>query len=154
MKIENLIIGSDHGGYELKLQIIEYLQKKGIQVIDVGCDSADSCDYPIYASALCKHIQNRDAPLGILICGTGIGMSLAANKYKGIRAAVCSDTFSARLTREHNDANVLCFGARVVGIGLALDLVDAFLDADFEGGKHKRRVDMITAIEEKEGPCA
>ena len=151
MKIDHIIIGCDHGGYELKLQVIDYLQKKGIRITDVGCDSADSCDYPIYASALCKHIQMGDAPLGILICGTGIGMSLVANKHKGIRAAVCSDTFSARLTREHNNANVLCFGARVVGIGLALELVDAFLGADFEGGKHKRRVDMIDEIERKGG---
>ena len=119
-------------------------------MIDIGTDSTDSCDYPVFAHRVCKNIQDGVSEVGILICGTGIGMSMAANKHRGIRAAVCSDTFSARLTRQHNDTNVLCFGERVVGIGLATDLVDAFLDAEFEGGKHQRRVNMITAIEEQE----
>ena len=147
MKDNKITIGSDHAGYELKLKVIAHLQERGIEAIDVGTYSTDSCDYPDFASAVCKNVQNGVTELGILVCGTGIGMSMAANKHKGIRAAACSDTFSARLTRMHNDANVLCFGERVVGMGLAFDLVDAFVDAEFEGGKHARRVDMITAIE-------
>ena len=150
MNIKKITIGCDHAACELKAQVIEHLKERGIESIDVGTYSSDSCNYPDYAHALCKNIQEGVTELGILICGTGIGMSMAANKHKGIRAAVCSDTFSARLTREHNNANVLCFGARVVGMGLAFDLVDNFIDADFEGGKHQKRVDMITAIEEAE----
>ncbi len=150
MKQTKITIGCDHAGFGLKDKIIAHLQEKGIEVIDVGTYSADSCDYPAIAHALCKNIQDGVTELGILICGTGIGMSMAANKHKGIRAAACSDTFSARLTRVHNDANVLCFGERVVGMGLAIDLVDNFIDAEFEGGKHQRRVDMITAIERDE----
>ena len=150
MNIKKITIGCDHAACEMKAQVIEHLKARGIEAIDVGTYSSDSCNYPDYAHALCKNIQDGVTELGILICGTGIGMSMAANKHRGIRAAACSDTFSARLTRQHNDANVLCFGARVVGIGLALDLVDNFIDADFEGGKHQTRVDMITAIEESE----
>lgn len=147
MKQNKITIGCDHAGYELKKKVIDHLQERGIEVIDVGTHSTDSCDYPAIAHAVCKNIQDGVTELGILVCGTGIGMSMAANKHRGIRAAACSDTFSARLTRVHNDANVLCFGERVVGMGLALDLVDNFIDAEFEGGKHQRRVDMITAIE-------
>ena len=145
---KKIVIGCDHAGFELKKKVVDHLAEMGYEVIDVGTDSTESCDYPIFAHRLCKTIQSGEAPLGILICGTGVGMSLVANKHKGIRAACCSDTFSARLTREHNDANVLCFGARVVGLGLALDLADAFVDTEFEGGKHKTRVDMIMAIEQ------
>ena len=143
-----IAIGCDHAGYELKLKIIDHLKSRGIEVIDVGTHSTNSCDYPNIAHAVCKNIQDGVTELGILICGTGIGMSMAANKHRGIRAAACSDTFSARLTRVHNDANVLCFGERVVGMGLAIDLVDNFIDAEFEGGKHQKRVDLITAIEQ------
>lgn len=150
MKEKKITIGCDHAGYELKRKVIAHLEERGYEVLDVGTHSTDSCDYPAIAHALCKNIQTGVTELGILICGTGIGMSMAANKHKGIRAAACSDTFSARLTRVHNDANVLCFGERVVGMGLALDLVDNFIDAEFEGGKHQRRVDMITAIEQQE----
>ena len=150
MKQNKITIGCDHAGYELKKKVIEHLQERGIEVIDVGTHSTDSCDYPAIAHAVCTNIQDGVTELGILVCGTGIGMSMAANKHRGIRAAACSDTFSARLTRIHNDANVLCFGERVVGMGLALDLVDNFIDAEFEGGKHQRRVDMITAIEKDE----
>ena len=145
--MKKLVIGCDHAAVELKKQVIEHLQQRGFAVEDVGTYTADSCDYPVYAHKLCRKIQSGEFPLGILICGTGVGMSMAANKHKGIRAACCSDTFSARLTRLHNNANVLCFGARVVGMGLAFDLVDAFVDAEFEGGKHARRVDLISAIE-------
>ena len=150
MKDKKITIGSDHAGYELKLKVIAHLKERGIEAIDVGTYSTDSCDYPDFAHAVCKNVQEGVTELGILVCGTGIGMSMAANKHKGIRAAACSDTFSARLTRMHNDANVLCFGERVVGMGLACDLVDAFIDAEFEGGKHARRVDMITAIEKEQ----
>ena len=150
MKICKITIGCDHAAYELKLKVIAHLKERGIEVIDVGTDSTASCDYPNFAHAVCKNIQNGVTELGILICGTGIGMSMAANKHKGIRAAACSDTYRARLTRMHNKANVLCFGERVVGMGLACDLVDSFIDADFEGGKHQLRVDMITAIEDQE----
>lgn len=149
MKQNKITIGCDHAGYELKLKVIDHLKSRGIEVIDVGTHSTNSCDYPNIARAVCKNIQDGVTELGILICGTGIGMSMAANKHRGIRAAACSDTFSARLTRVHNDANVLCFGERVVGMGLAIDLVDNFIDAEFEGGKHQKRVDLITAIEQE-----
>lgn len=145
-----LSIGCDHAAYNLKLKLIPYLEEKGWEVIDVGTDSPESCDYPIFAERVCKNIQSGVCELGILVCGTGIGMSMAANKHRGIRAAACSDTFSARATRLHNNANVLCFGERVVGYGLACELLDAFLDTAFEGGKHRARVDMLTAIENKE----
>ena len=145
-----IALGCDHGALALKNVLIPHLEKQGYEVKDFGTYSMDSCDYPDFAHAVCKNVQDGVTGLGILICGTGIGMSMAANKHKGIRAAACSDTFSARLTRMHNDANVLCFGERVVGQGLAMDLVDAFIDADFEGGKHQRRVDMIFDIEKAE----
>ena len=147
---KKIALGCDHAGFEMKDAVIAHLNERGWDIIDVGTNSAESCDYPLFAHEVCKNIQEGNAELGILICGTGIGMSLVANKHRGIRAAACSDTFSARLTRVHNNANVLCFGTRVVGIGLALDLVDNFLDAEFEGGKHERRVNMITAYENSE----
>lgn len=147
---KKITIGSDHAGYALKIKIIPHLRDLGWEVLDVGTDSEASCDYPVFADAVCKNIQNGVTELGILICGTGIGMSMAANKHRGIRAAACSDVFSARLTRQHNNANVLCFGERVVGYGVACDLVDAFLNAEFEGGKHQRRVDQIMALEKSE----
>ena len=148
MKDNKITIGSDHAGYELKKKVMEHLKERGIEAIDVGTYSTDSCDYPDFARAVCKNVQDGVTELGILVCGTGIGMSMAANKHKGIRAAACSDTFSARLTRMHNDANVLCFGERVVGPGLALELVDAFLDASYLGnGNHVTRVAMLSEIE-------
>lgn len=150
MKTTKITIGCDHAAYDLKCKVIEHLKERGVEVIDVGTNSTDSCDYPVFAHAVCKNVQEGVTELGILICGTGIGMSMAANKHRGIRAAACSDTFSARLTRAHNNANVLCFGERVVGMGLAFDLVDNFIDTDFEGGKHQRRVDMVTDIENSE----
>ena len=148
--MKKLVIGCDHAAPELKAIVRDHLIERGFEVIDVGTHTTDSCNYPDYAHALCKKIQSGECDLGILICGTGIGMSMAANKHKGIRAACCSDTFSARLTRLHNDANVLCFGARVVGQGLAIDLADAFIDAEFEGGKHQKRIDMFVDIENGE----
>ena len=145
--MEKIIIGCDHGGLELKNEIISHLNKRGIEVTDVGTYTADSCNYPDYARALCKRIQSGEFERGILVCGTGIGMSMAANKHNGIRAACCSDTFSARMTRMHNDANVLCLGGRVVGAGLACDMVDLFVDTEFEGGRHTARVQMIADVE-------
>lgn len=143
-----IAIGCDHAATTLKAVVIEHLKARGIEPVDVGTHSTASCHYPVYAHAVCEKIQTGECALGILICGTGIGMSIAANKHAGIRAACCSDTFSARLTREHNDANVLCFGERVVGAGLAVDLVDAFLDAEYaNGGNHLTRVAMLEKIE-------
>ena len=143
-----IAIGCDHAGVKLKDTVIEHLKSKGYTPVDLGTDSTASCHYPVYAHAVCEKIQSGECALGILICGTGIGMSIAANKHDGIRAACCSDTFSARLTREHNDANVLCFGERVVGPGLALELVDAFLGAEYaNGGNHLTRVAMLAEIE-------
>ena len=143
-----LAVGCDHAGFVLKGAVIEHLRSLGHDVIDCGTYSAESCDYPDYAAAVCEKITANEAERGILICGTGIGMSIAANKVRGIRAACCSDTFSARFTRLHNDANVLCFGARVVGEGLALDLVDQFVSTPYENsGNHPRRVAKIAEME-------
>ena len=145
--MKKIVLGADHGGYELKNAIKAHLEANGFETIDVGTNSSESCDYPVFASKLCQKLQNGEADLGILVCGTGIGMSMAANKHKGIRAACCSDTFSARLTRLHNNANVLCLGARVLGAGLALDLVDNFVSAEFEGDRHIKRLSLIEYIE-------
>ena len=145
--MKKLVIGSDHAGFALKEKIKATLIEKGYELTDVGTHSAESCAYPLIAHELCSTIQSGEAELGILICGTGVGMSMCANKHKGIRAACVSDTFSARLTRLHNDANVVCFGERVVGYGLALDIVNSFIETEFEGGRHAKRVEMICAIE-------
>ena len=142
-----LMIGSNHGGFELKEAVKKHLEELGHEVTDVGCYSPESCDYPDIAKAGCEKIVSGECERGFLICGTGIGISLAANKIRGIRAACCSDTYSAKYTRLHNDANVLCFGGRVVGDGLACELVDAYLSVEFEGGRHQRRVDKIMALE-------
>jgi len=145
-----IVLGCDHAGFNIKDAVIAHIKEKGHECVEVGTFSSDSCHYPVFASAACEKILSGECDLGILICGTGIGMSIAANKHKGIRAACCSDTFSARLTREHNNANVLCFGERVVGIGLALDLVDAFLEAEYmNSGNHVTRVAMLSEIESK-----
>ena len=145
--VNKIIIGSDHAGLSLKLKVIEHLESRGVEVVDVGTHTSDSCNYPDYATALCKKIQSGEAELGILICGTGIGMSMAANKHNGIRAACCSDNFSARMTRMHNNANVLCMGEIVVGAGLACDLADLFIDTEYLGGRHEARVQMLADIE-------
>ena len=145
--VQKIVIGSDHAGYDLKQEIIAHLKSLGLEVLDVGTYSKDSCHYPEFAKALCQKIQSGEFKLGILICGTGIGMSMAANKCRGIRAACCSDSYSARLTREHNNANVLCFGARVIGPGTAEDMVDAFINTEFAGGRHQLRVDMLMDLE-------
>lgn len=138
-----IAIGSDHGGFEYKTAIIEFLKDKNFEVIDVGTYTKDACNYPEIAKTVAQKILSKEANKGILICGTGIGMSIAANKFKGIRAALCSDTFSAHASREHNDANVLCLGERAIGQSLALDIVDIWLKSEFQGGRHKIRVDMI-----------
>jgi ribose 5-phosphate isomerase B len=145
-----LVLASDHAGFPLKEEIKKYLDSKNVEYIDCGAYSADSVDYAQFAQKACLKVTSGEADLGILCCGTGIGISMAANKVKGIRAACCSDYFSAKFTRLHNDANVLCMGARVIGGGLACELVDVFINTEFEGGRHQRRVDQITAIENGE----
>ena len=147
MENKRIIMGSDHAGYNLKLKVKAHLEARGFEVVDVGTNTPESCNYTVYADALCKAIAAGEADLGILVCGTGIGMSIAANKHKGIRAACCENTFSARMTRMHNDANVLCIGERVMGYGLACDMVDLFVDTPFEGGRHQARVDALNALD-------
>ena len=142
-------IANDHTALDLKKEIIAHLEEKGYEVINYGTDSAESCDYPVYGEKAARAVANGEADLGVLICGTGVGISLAANKVRGIRAVVCSEPYSAQMARRHNDANIVAFGARVVGPELAKMIVDAFFDAQFEGGRHARRVNMISAIEEK-----
>lgn len=144
-----IAIGSDHGGFELKQAIMKHLEEKGLKYKDFGTYSKDSCDYPVYGEAVARAIVSGECDRGILICGTGIGISIAANKVKGIRAANCGDCFSAEFTRRHNDANILALGARVVGEGLALKIVDTFLEAEFEGGRHAKRVELISEIENR-----
>ncbi len=139
---DRIIIGSDHGGFRLKCDIIKHLKELGYEVFDKGCYSEESCDYPVIAKAVAQEVL-KTSGRAILVCGTGIGMSIAANRFDGIRASHCTDTFSARMTRMHNDSNVLCLGERITGTGLALDIVDIWLDTGFEGGRHKNRIDMI-----------
>ncbi len=142
-----LAIGCDHGGFELKNAIIAHLNERGVEVKDFGTMDGSAVDYPEIALKVTSAITSGECKLGVLVCGTGIGMSMAANKVKGIRAAACSEQFSAKYTRLHNDANVLCLGGRVIGVGTGLEMVDLFIDTDFEGGRHQRRVDMVMAIE-------
>ena len=143
--MQKIVIGSDHGGFNLKNCIINHLKNKNIDVNDCGCYDNSSCDYPVYAKKVAEMIidSNNDIEKGILVCGTGIGMSIAANRYNGIRAAHCTDTFSARMSRQHNNSNILCLGERITGTGLALDIVDLWLETEFEGGRHKDRLDLI-----------
>lgn len=138
-----IAIASDHAGFDLKEILIEYLKEKGIEVLDKGPFSTDSVDYPDYAKLLTKDVLSKEADFGIGICGTGIGMNIACNKQKGIRAALCSDSLSARLTRQHNNANVLNLGARIIGVELAKDIVDNFLSGEFEAGRHQKRIDKL-----------
>lgn len=144
-----IAIGCDHGGFQLKGEIIKHLKDKGIEVKDYGTYTEESCDYPDIAIQVAEDVAANKNDFGILICGTGIGISISANKVPGIRAALCSDTFSAHATRQHNNANILAMGQRVVGAGLALDIVDTFLDSKFEGERHQKRIDKITDIEKK-----
>lgn len=138
-----IALGCDHGGYELKETVKKHLLEKGYEVLDLGCHSTESVNYPIYGKAVGEAVVKKEADYGIVICGTGIGISIAANKVKGVRAALCMNTTMARLTREHNNANVLAFGARMVGDVLALEMVDTFLTTDFAGGRHTARVEML-----------
>lgn len=142
-----IAIGCDSAGYSLKKEVIALLKEKNIPFEDFGCMDGESCDYPLVAKEVCSHIVSGSAEQGILICGTGIGISMAANKIKGIRAAVCTNSYMAKYTRLHNDANVLCMGGRVIGSGVAAEIVETFLNTGFEGGRHLRRVNQITEIE-------
>ncbi|ACO84208.1 ribose 5-phosphate isomerase B [Clostridium botulinum] len=142
-----IALGSDHAGLPLKNEIIKHLEGKGIEIKDFGTYTEESCDYPDYAQKVAEKVVAKEFDFGILICGTGIGISIAANKVKGVRAALCSDTFSAHACREHNNANILALGQRVVGVGLALDIVDNFLNAEFQGGRHENRINKMMGIE-------
>lgn len=142
-----IAIAADHGGFHLKEEIKSYLDSKNIAYKDFGTYSTESCDYPLMAEVACLSVVSGECDKALLFCGTGIGISMAANKIKGIRAACCSDCFSAKYTRMHNDANALCLGGRVVGTGLAIELVDIFLNTEFEGGRHARRVSQIAELE-------
>lgn len=144
-----IALGSDHAGFPLKEAIKKYLDGEGVEYIDCGAYDTQSCDYPLQAEKTCLKVLNGECEKAVLCCGTGIGISMAANKVKGIRAACCSDYFSAKYTRMHNDANVLCLGARVIGEGAALELVNVFLNTEFEGGRHQRRIEQITELENK-----
>ena len=137
-----IIIGSDHGGFRLKEEVIKHLKSLNYEIIDLGCYNTESCDYPVIAKAVAKEVLNTNSR-GILICGTGIGVSITANRFEGIRASHCTDTFTARMTRMHNNSNILCLGERITGTGLALDIVDIWLNTEFEGGRHQKRIDMI-----------
>lgn len=142
-----LAIGSDHGGFELKNHVMKHLKDRGIEYKDFGCYDENSVDYPDIAKAVGEAVSGGECERGILICGTGIGISIAANKIKGIRAALCSDVYSAKMTKEHNNANIICMGGRVIGRELAFMIVDAWLDAKFQGGRHQARIDKIHALE-------
>ncbi|AFS77272.1 ribose 5-phosphate isomerase B [Gottschalkia acidurici 9a] len=140
-------LGSDHGGYQLKEKIKKHLEEKGIECIDYGTNSEDSVDYPEFGRKVGEAVVSGECDKGIVCCGTGIGISIAANKVKGVRCALCGDTFSAKMTREHNDSNVLALGQRVTGEGLALEIVDTWIKTDFEGGRHQTRIEKISDIE-------
>lgn len=144
-----IAIGNDHSAVEMKQEIIAHLESKGYEILNLGTDSKESCDYPSYGEKVGRAVASGEADLGIAICGTGLGISLAANKVKGIRACVCSEPYTARMSRLHNNANVLAFGARVIGIEMAKMIVDEWLATEFEGGRHQRRVDMIMEIENR-----
>lgn len=141
--MEKVLIGSDHAGFSLKTFLKEVMEQDGLQVVDVGCAADISCDYPDYARLLCERIQTGEADRGVLICGTGLGMSMAANRFRGIRAALCTSEYQARMSRAHNDANVLIIGGRVTGVEVALSILRTWLETSFEGGRHQRRIDRI-----------
>lgn len=141
-------IGNDHAAVEMKNDVVTYLEEKGIEVVNYGTDTHESCHYPEFGEKVGRAVANGDVDLGILICGTGVGISLAANKVKGVRAVVCSEPYTAKLSRQHNNTNVLAFGARVIGIEMAKMIIDEWLKAEFMGGRHQDRVDMIMVIED------
>lgn len=136
-------LGCDHAGFPLKDVVRRYLEAQGLEVLDVGCPSEASVDYPVFGAEVARRIASGQAERGIIICGSGVGMSMVANRFRGVRAALANDLYTAQMSRRHNDANVLCLGSRIVGPGLALEIVRAFIETPFEGGRHKRRVDMI-----------
>lgn len=142
-----IAIGNDHSAVDFKNQIVDFLKNEGHEVLNYGTNESCSVDYPVYAKKVCEAILDNKADFGILICGTGIGISIAANKVKGIRAALLYNEYSARLTKMHNDANVIAFGARVMGVDLAISCIKAYMESDFEGGRHKKRVDMLEGCE-------
>ena len=142
-------IGNDHAAVEMKEQIVAFLEELGHEVVNYGTDTNDSCDYPVYGEKVGRAVVDGDVECGILICGTGVGISIAANKVKGVRAVVCSEPYSAKLSKQHNNTNILAFGARVIGIELAKMIVEEWLNAEFEGDRHQRRVDMISDIENR-----
>jgi ribose 5-phosphate isomerase B len=145
-----ILIASDHAGYSLKTALVEHLKSAGVDVVDMGTsDASMSVDYPDYAKKVASQIAGQNENMGILICGTGVGMCITANKYRGVRAALAGDTFSARMSRLHNNANILCLGSRVIGKGLAIDIVDSWLGAEYEGGRHSKRLDKISDLEKK-----
>lgn len=144
-----IAIGNDHAAVEMKQEIQKYLEEQGHELVNFGTDSRESCHYPEYGEAVGRAVAQGEADCGILICGTGVGISIAANKVKGVRAAVCSESVTAKLVREHNNANIIAFGARIVGLETAKGIVDAYLGAEFLGGRHQKRVDMIAEIEKK-----
>ena len=144
-----IAIGNDHAAVEMKQEVAAYLRELGHEVVNMGTDTSESCNYPEYGEKVARAVAAKEADCGVLICGTGVGISIAANKVKGIRAAVCSEPTTARLVKEHNNANIIAFGARIIGIETAKDILDAYLNAEFEGGRHQKRIDLIHAIEEK-----
>lgn len=144
-----IALGSDHGGFNLKNTIIEHLRNKGIELEDLGCYNTESCDYPVYGKKVAEYVKSGKCDFGIIVCGTGIGISIAANKIPGIRAAHCTDSFTAKATRQHNNSNILALGERITGVAIALDIVDVFLNTEFEGGRHNKRVNMIEEIEKE-----
>lgn len=144
-----IAIGNDHAAVDMKNEVVSYLKDKGYEVINLGTDTNDSCNYPEYGEKVGKMVANGDADYGVLICGTGVGISIAANKVRGIRCSVCSDPVTARLSKEHNNANIIAFGARIIGMETAKTILDEFFSAKFLGDRHKMRVDMITEIENR-----
>ncbi|MFH0809845.1 MAG: ribose 5-phosphate isomerase B [Pseudomonadota bacterium] len=145
-------LGCDHAGYPLKDEVRRYVESFfGTRVTDVGCSSPQSVDYPVYAAEVARRVASGEAERGIIICGSGVGMSMVANRFKGVRAVLANDLFTAQMSRRHNDANVLCLGARTVGVGLALEIIKTFMETPFEGGRHQRRVELIDTIVEQKG---
>lgn len=142
-------IGNDHSAVAMKWEVVDFLNELGHEVVNYGTDSEESCNYPVYGEKVARAVADHEVDLGILICGTGVGISLAANKVRGIRAVVCSEPYSARLSRQHNNTNILAFGARVIGIELAKMIIEEWLNAEFQGGRHQERVNMIMDIEEE-----
>ncbi len=141
-----IVLGADHGGFDLKQEVKAFLEERGHEVVDAGCHSTESVDYPEYARAVCHMVMQGEADRGILVCGTGIGMSMVANRFPGIRAALCHEIFTAAMSRRHNDSNVLCMGGRVIGSALALEMVKTWIETPFEGGRHSRRISMFDTV--------